>query len=80
MSARSLREQTLPRFALRREEAAASLSVSASTFDKWVADGRMPKGHKVDGLMLWDTEQVRDCWLAMRDGALVNNPLDDMVL
>lgn len=80
MTTRSLREQTLPRFALRREEAAASLSVSPSTFDKWTADGRMPKGRKIDGLMLWDTEQIREHWLALRDGVMTHNPLDDMVL
>ena len=80
MSSRSLREQTLPRFALRRDEAAASLSVSPSTFDKWVDDGRMPKGRKVDGLTLWDTEEIREHWLALRDGAIVRNPLDNMVL
>ena len=80
MTTRSLREKTLPRFALRREEAAASLSVSASTFDKWVSDGRMPKGRKIDGLMLWDTEEIHEHWLAMRDGVMAHNPLDEMVL
>lgn len=80
MAARSLREQTLPRFALRRDEAAACLSVSPTTFDKWVADGRMPKGRKVDGLTLWDTEEIRDHWIALRDGAFARNPLDDRVI
>ncbi len=80
MARSSLRETSLPRFALRREEAAASVSVSPTTFDKWVADGRMPKGRKVDGLTLWDTEEVREHWVAIRDGAIVRNPLDTRVI
>lgn len=77
MAARSLREQSLPRFALRRDEAAASLGVSPSTFDKWTLDGRMPKGRKVDGLTLWDTEEIREHWAALRDGGMARNPLDE---
>lgn len=46
------RELSLPRFAVRREEAAASVGVSASKFDEWVRDGKMPKGHKIDGVVL----------------------------
>lgn len=80
MATRSLREQSLPRFALRREEAAATLGVSPSTFDKWVNDGRMPPGRKIDGITLWDTDEVRDHWIALRDGAIVKNPLDRMVI
>ncbi|MFK8250673.1 helix-turn-helix transcriptional regulator [Ancylobacter terrae] len=80
MTARSLRESSLPRFALRREEAAASLSVSPGTFDKWVSDGRMPKGRRVDGLVLWDVDEIREHWLALRDGVITRNPLDGMVL
>ncbi|WAC25759.1 hypothetical protein [Ancylobacter sp. SL191] len=80
MNARSLREQTLPRFALRRDEAAASLSVSASTFDTWVAEGKMPPGHKIGALVLWDTQEIRDHWLALRDAPLMSNPLDGRVL
>lgn len=77
---RTLREQSLPRFALRREEAAASLSVSPSTFDKWVGDGRMPKGRKVDGITLWDTDEIREHWISLRDGSIGTNPLDNLVL
>ncbi|MFC7051453.1 helix-turn-helix transcriptional regulator [Hansschlegelia quercus] len=78
---RSLREQSLPRFALRREEAAASLSVSAGTFDGWVEDGRMPKPYKPNGgVALWDVDEIRACWQAMKDGTVLDNPLDRLVL
>jgi len=77
---RTLREASLPRFAMRREEAAASLGVSPTKFDEWCDDGRMPQGRKIDGLKLWDTDEVRDHWQAMRDGTIVRNPLEDKVI
>ena len=64
----SLRELSLPRFALRREEAAASIGVSPTKFDEWCADGRMPKGRKVDGVVLWDTGEILEAWERLRDG------------
>ena len=63
----SLREASLPRFALRRGEAAASLSISPATFDNWVSEGKMPRGRKIGGVMLWDTESVRTAWYALAD-------------
>jgi predicted DNA-binding transcriptional regulator AlpA len=75
----SLRELSLPRFALRRDEAAASLAISTTKFDEWVADGRMPKGHKIDGVVLWDTERVREAWERLRDGQHSRNPFDGVV-
>ncbi|WGD31870.1 hypothetical protein AncyloWKF20_08640 [Ancylobacter sp. WKF20] len=80
MSARSLRQQTLPRFALRRDEAAASLSVSPSTFDNWVAEGKMPAGLKIGAIMLWDVQAIHDHWQALREAPLAHNPLDGRVL
>jgi predicted DNA-binding transcriptional regulator AlpA len=60
MLAVSLREKTVPRFAMRREEAAASMGISPSTWDKWVSDGIMPAGRKVGGIVLWHPDRVRD--------------------
>ena len=65
--AASLREASLPRFAMRRDEAAASLGVSLPKFLQWVKDGRMPAGRKIDGVALWDVESVRSAWLRLRD-------------
>jgi hypothetical protein len=75
----SPRDLSLPRFALRRDEAAASVAVSTTKWDEWVADGRMPKGRKIDGVVLWDTLEVREAWERLRDGVNSNNPFDKVV-
>lgn len=67
MGAASLRELSIPRFALRRDEAAASLAISPSTFDNWVGEGRMPKGRKIGGVTLWDAESIRSAWLNLAE-------------
>jgi predicted DNA-binding transcriptional regulator AlpA len=79
MSNRDLRSVSLPRFALRCEEAAASLAVSDTKFKEWVADGRMPKGRKIDGVVLWDTDEIREAWWRLRDGEHAENPFDKFV-
>jgi predicted DNA-binding transcriptional regulator AlpA len=73
------RDLSLPRFALRRDEAAASVSVSTTKFDEWVADGRMPKGYRIDGVVLWDCNEVREAWERLRDGHRAKNPFDEIV-
>ena len=70
---------SLPRFAMRREEAAASLAVSPSKWDQWVQDGKMPKGFKIDGVVLWDTAQVLEAWERLRDGQFSKNPFNSVV-
>ncbi len=57
----------VPRFALRRVEAAASIGLSPSKFDQLVRDGRMPKPKRVDRAVLWDAEAVRLAWLTLPD-------------
>lgn len=49
-----LRAQSQPRRGLRREEAAAYLGFSARKFDELIADGRMPKPKRIDGVVVWD--------------------------
>lgn len=70
---------SLPRFAMRREEAAASVAVSPTKWDQWVSDGRMPKGVKIDGVVLWDTAQVLEAWEQLRDGQFSKNAFDSVV-
>jgi predicted DNA-binding transcriptional regulator AlpA len=55
---RQLRSQTQPRRGLRREEAAAYVGFSARKFDELVADGRMPKPKRIDGLVVWDIHRL----------------------
>jgi len=62
MNAPTLRDRTVPRFALRRDEVAAALGISVSTFNTWVDEGKMPKPHRIGGIVLWDTERVFDAW------------------
>jgi predicted DNA-binding transcriptional regulator AlpA len=76
MSALTPRELSLPRFALRRDEAAASLAISESTWDKWVEMKRMPAGYKIDGVMLWDSQEIREHWNKLKYGDIANNPFD----
>lgn len=81
MAASSLREISIPRFALRRDEAAAALGISPSLFDIWMKQGKMPKGRPIGGIVLWDTEEIRDAWRRLRDGenAETDNPFDKVV-
>lgn len=39
---------------LSREEAARYIGLGTTKFDKLVKDGRMPKGKRVDGRIVWD--------------------------
>jgi hypothetical protein len=74
----SARDASLPRFALRRDEAAASLAISETTFEAWIKLKRMPKGRKIDGVMLWDVQEIRECWYRLRDNEdrPKSNPFD----
>ena len=64
----SLREISIPRFALRRGEAAAALGISPSTFDNWIKKGRIGKGMSIDGVTLWDVQKLHESWQKMQDG------------
>lgn len=66
---RLLRELSLPRYALRRDEAAASISISPSLFDQWIDLGLMPRGRKIRGVVLWDAEELLMAWRSARDAA-----------
>jgi hypothetical protein len=75
----SPRDLSLPRFAMRRDEAAASVAVSLTKWDEWVADGRMPKGYKIDGIVSWDVIEVREAWERMKGGDRADNPFDRVI-
>ncbi len=55
---RQYRAQSQPRRGLRREEAAAYLGFSARKFDELIADGRMPKPKRIDGVVIWDIHRL----------------------
>lgn len=47
-----------PRRLLRRNRAAAYVSLSETKFDQLVTDGRLPKPARVDGCVLWDIRRL----------------------
>jgi predicted DNA-binding transcriptional regulator AlpA len=71
---------------LSRIEAAAYIGVSPSTFDKLVADGRMPQSVRLNDRVIWDRKRVEDAWARLVNGggeiqaAANENPLDALLL
>lgn len=61
---------------LRREAAAAYVGVSASKFDEWVGDGRMPKPKRVDGCVIWDRYQLDASFENLPDAPPVESDWD----
>jgi hypothetical protein len=57
----------LPPLGLRREAAAAFVCMSPSKFDELVADGRMPKPKRIDGIVQWPVEKLRVAYAALPD-------------
>jgi|GEM_PF-3419574 len=57
----------------RRASAAEYLDISASTFDKWVAEGTLPGPYRHNGIALWDTVELDAAIMDLRDPALVEN-------
>lgn len=45
---------SLPPRGINRVQAAVYVGISPSTFDKLVADGRMPQPKRIDGRKVWD--------------------------
>jgi len=47
---------------LRREQAAAYLGISPSKLDDLVRSGRMPKGKRIDGCVIWDRNSLDEAF------------------
>jgi hypothetical protein len=62
-------KRPIERLAYRRPEAAAALGVSESKFLDWERRGIMPRPIHVDGCRLYDAEQIRIAWEALKDGS-----------
>jgi excisionase family DNA binding protein len=52
----------VPRRGLSRDEAAMYIGVSATLFDRLVADGRMPGPRRIDGRKVWDIRSLDLCF------------------
>jgi predicted DNA-binding transcriptional regulator AlpA len=48
----------VPRRGLSRDEAAMYCGISATMFDRLVADGRMPAPFRIDGRKVWDVRKI----------------------
>lgn len=68
---------TLAPRGLSREEAAAYIGVSASTFDQMVADRRMPQSKMVNTRRVWDRVKVDQLFEALPDKEEAN-PWDEV--
>ena len=64
------------KFAYRRTEAALALGISPSTFDKWIAQKLMPPGQKIEGIRLWDAEELQSAWQDLIE-SILNDPKKD---
>lgn len=61
-------KRPIERLAYRRDEAAAALGVSPTKFSDWERRGLMPKAVKIDGVTLYDAQELAIAWAALRDG------------
>lgn len=64
---------SLPPRGLRRDEAAAYIGVSTSTFDKMIVQGRMPKPKRFGDRTIWDRHAL-DRAFEMLDGGEMEEP------
>ena len=67
---------TLPR-GFSRAQAAEYVGVSIGTFDKLVAEGRMPKALRIGSRLVWDQVKVNEAFTALADDD--PNPWDEAV-
>lgn len=61
-------KRPIERLAYRRDEAAAVLGVSTTKFGEWERRGLVPRALKIDGVTLYDAQQLAIAWAALRDG------------
>lgn len=60
---------------LSRDEAAYYIGVGTSKFDQLVQDGRMPRGKRIDGRVVWDRAQIDMAFSEL--GAQPRNVIDE---
>jgi predicted DNA-binding transcriptional regulator AlpA len=58
MTAPLAQVRPVPRRGLSRDEAAMYCGISATLFDRLVADGRMPGPCRIDGRKVWDIRAI----------------------
>lgn len=66
-------KRPIERIAYRRDEAAAVLGVSPTTFDELVKEGKMPRPVRVRGCVLWGATALSVAWAAIENEAGVDS-------
>lgn len=61
---------------LRRDEAARYVGVGATTFDKWVEEGLMPKPKRIGSIVVWDSEALDLSFSSLDESAAGANDFD----
>jgi predicted DNA-binding transcriptional regulator AlpA len=64
---RDILPASLPPRGLSREQAAAYVGISPTTFDAMVTDGRMPKPKRINARVVWDRHQLDLAFSALPD-------------
>ncbi len=57
--------ESLPPLGVNREQAAALIGISATLFDRLVADGKMPDGRMIYGRVVWDVAEVAEAFRSL---------------
>jgi predicted DNA-binding transcriptional regulator AlpA len=83
MSNTKKKQRPLDRIAYLRDEAAATLGLSTSTFNNWISRGLMPSGRRIYGTRLWDADEIYSAWLDIMDNTdeeapIKENPFDQI--
>lgn len=60
--------RSITRLAYRRPEAAEVLGVSETKFREWEDRGLVPKPVKIDGVTLYDAQELLLAWEALKSG------------
>ena len=71
---------SLPPRGLSREQAAEWWGVSPTSFDRGVADGRIPKAYRFYGRNLWDRLKLERAFSALDTDATDDHPWGSMTL
>jgi DNA-binding transcriptional MerR regulator len=60
--------RSINRIAYRRPEAAEALGVSETKFREWEARGLLPSPVKIDGVTLYDAQELLLAWDTLKSG------------
>ena len=65
--------QHTPNWPLSSSSQAAYLDISVGTFDKWVAEGKLPEPYRHNGIALWDSVELDAAIMDLREPTSVED-------